>query len=319
VILRSGRPNEGEASIGYSEDGGKTWHPVAAPPREDDSQTSRRRGNGTNPAAIVSADGTTFIVMTRPTAMLTRDRGQTWTKIRGLPDNARPIADRLDGSKFFALDFASAKICLSTDGGASFASLDTTGLPSDVKMDEPTSHEAAWPLSAVPGKTGDLWFVSKSGLFHSSDDGKQFAKVPCDVQIDALSFGKAPAGADYPALFAIGTKDKLKAIWRSDDRGASWVRINDDRHQWGTRFRCIAGDPRVFGRVYVGTDGRGIFYGEPTPERKPLVRPATSDDVIRHQRGRRDRRRDPLATATASGSARATTTGAATPSPPTTR
>jgi len=30
-----------------------------------------------------------------------------------------------------------------------------------------------------------------------------------------------------------------------------------------TLFRCIAGDPRVFGRVYVGTDGRGILVGEP--------------------------------------------------------
>jgi photosystem II stability/assembly factor-like uncharacterized protein len=55
----------------------------------------------------------------------------------------------------------------------------------------------------------------------------------------------------------------LKAIWRSDDDGATWIRVNDDQHQYGLRFRCIAGDPRVFGRVYVGTDGRGILYGEP--------------------------------------------------------
>jgi hypothetical protein len=78
-----------------------------------------------------------------------------------------------------------------------------------------------------------------------------------------LSFGKTPPAKDYPALFAIGTREKLKAIWRSDDAGATWIRINDDQHQWGTRFRCIAGDPRIFGRVYVGTDGRGIRYGDP--------------------------------------------------------
>jgi hypothetical protein len=40
------------------------------------------------------------------------------------------------------------------------------------------------------------------------------------------------------------------------------VRINDAQHQWGNRFECIAGDPRIYGRVYVGTNGRGILYGD---------------------------------------------------------
>lgn len=55
----------------------------------------------------------------------------------------------------------------------------------------------------------------------------------------------------------------MRAIWRSDDQGATWLRLNDELHQWGQRFRCLAADPRIFGRVYVGTDGRGILYGEP--------------------------------------------------------
>jgi len=44
--------------------------------------------------------------------------------------------------------------------------------------------------------------------------------------------------------------------------GASWVRVNDDQHQWGNRFSCLSGDPRIYGRVYVGTNGRGILYGD---------------------------------------------------------
>jgi len=135
--------------------------------------------------------------------------------------------------------------------------------PGRYYLDEPTWHEAPWPLHAAPGRPGELWLVLRAGLYHSADGGLTFEHVPSEVHVDALALGKAPEGRDAPALFAIGTRENLKAIWRSDDSGRSWVRVNDDQHQYGTRFRCIAGDPRIFGRVYVGTDGRGVLYGEP--------------------------------------------------------
>jgi xyloglucan-specific exo-beta-1,4-glucanase len=37
------------------------------------------------------------------------------------------------------------------------------------------------------------------------------------------------------------------------------VRINDDRHQFGT-IHQVLGDPKVFGRVYAAAEGRGILY-----------------------------------------------------------
>jgi hypothetical protein len=150
----------------------------------------------------------------------------------------------------------------SVDGGATFTAIQSQGLP-DITADAPRSREAMWPLIATPGREGDLWYVSPSGLYHSADGGASFTKLDHAPAIIALSFGKEPLGRDFPAMFSIGTHDEVKAVWRSDDAGASWIRINDDDHQWGTRFRCIAGDPRIFGQVYVGTDGRGIFVGAP--------------------------------------------------------
>jgi hypothetical protein len=54
----------------------------------------------------------------------------------------------------------------------------------------------------------------------------------------------------------------LRGIFRSNDTAKSWVRINDDRHQWGLILQ-ITGDPKMYGRVYVGTHGRGTIYGDP--------------------------------------------------------
>jgi photosystem II stability/assembly factor-like uncharacterized protein len=266
VIVRSGQPHEGEPPLAWSDDGGRTWQGMKIPSDAPvDARQERRRWRPT-PAVVTSADGSTFMLMTRP-PMITRDRGQTWSKSSGLPDSARPVPDRLDPARFYAIDFNAGKLYTSTDGGATFVASDATCLPDDLAGDEPTWHEAAWPLVATIGKSSDLWLVSKSGLFHSTDAGRTFAKIGGDVHVEALSFGKAPDGTDYPSLFAIGTNGNgLKAIWRSDDAGQSWIRVNDDQHQYGTRFRCIAGDPRVFGRVYVGTDGRGIVYGEPAPK-----------------------------------------------------
>jgi xyloglucan-specific exo-beta-1,4-glucanase len=109
---------------------------------------------------------------------------------------------------------------------------------------------------------GELWLALRAGLFHSTDRGRSFAREPASISVTALSFGKAPPGRTYPALYAIGSRDELRAIWRSDDAGLTWLRLNDDRHEYGRRYRVISGDPRIFGRVYVGTDGRGIVYGD---------------------------------------------------------
>jgi xyloglucan-specific exo-beta-1,4-glucanase len=257
-IVRSGEPGGGQAALAYSEDGGHNWQPMTIPAAD---AGPRRRRDG-HPAMIVSADGATFMVMT-PTPIITRDHGQTWTKVSGLAEGMHPIADRTDGTLFYSLNFHTGKLFISHDGGATFQLAESTGLPASIRADEPTWREAPWPLHAMLGKTRDLWFVSKKGLFHSTDAGANFVLVQSPLTVDMLSFGKASAGTDYPALFAVGARGTAHGIWRSDDAGRSWVRINDDQHQYGARFRCIAGDPRIFGRVYIGTDGRGALYGEP--------------------------------------------------------
>jgi photosystem II stability/assembly factor-like uncharacterized protein len=253
VVVRGGTPaprsGPGVPTLAYSLDYGRSWQPL---------QPSEKASSIT-----VSADGRAFVVMST-VPLVTRDRGRTWTTARGLPRGARPVADKVAAETFYALDFGRPELYVSTDAGRTFRPHTSRGLPANLEDDIPPSPERQWPLMATPGQRGDLWLVTREGLFHSTDAGGSFSRVDNGVFVAALGFGKAPPGRRYPALYALGMKGNTYAIWRSDDEGASWIRLNDARHEYGRRFRCIAGDPRVFGRVYVGTDGRGIVYGEPS-------------------------------------------------------
>jgi xyloglucan-specific exo-beta-1,4-glucanase len=92
--------------------------------------------------------------------------------------------------------------------------------------------------------------------------GVSFAKIGNVVSADAVGFGRAASDTTYPTLFISGNVNNVIGIFRSTNAGKSWTRINDDHHQWGS-IGTVVGDPRVFGRVYLGTNGRGIIYGDP--------------------------------------------------------
>jgi len=272
TVVRSGTPHEGVGSEGHdgstlawSDDAGLTWKPLGRPrPASGVSPTSPdnpRMDLYRDAQIIVSADGETFVLMT-PQVVYTRDRGATWRPCAGLPPLLRPVADRRDPSLFYALDFRTGAWFVSVDGAESFATVASRGLP-DVSADQPTWREDAFPLKASPDHDGDLWFVSRQGLFNSRDGGQTFDRIEGDLAVEMLDFGMAPEGSSYPTMFAVGTRGPVLGVFRSDDRGRSWSRVNDAQHEYGRRFRAIAGDPRIRGRVYLATDGRGIVYGDP--------------------------------------------------------
>ncbi len=272
IVVRSGTPHEGVgsgghdgATLAWSEDAGISWTSLGRPRPASDVEAvapdNPRMDLYRDAPIIVSADGSSFVLIT-PRVMYSRDRGAGWRACVGLPPLLRPVADRRDPALFYALDFRTGDWFVSVDGAASFAPVTSRGLP-DVTGDRPTWREDAFPLKATPGTEGDLWLVSAAGLYNSRDGGQRFARIDGGLAVELLDFGKAPDGARWPTLFAVGTRDSVRGVFRSDDRGRSWMRINDDRHEYGRRFRAIAGDPRVTGRVYLATDGRGILYGDP--------------------------------------------------------
>jgi photosystem II stability/assembly factor-like uncharacterized protein len=242
-------------NISYSLDGSRTWQAPAAMP-----QPNSRYGSIT-----VSADGAAWVWTPQGSQpFVTRDNGATWTRVQGLPNDARVVADRVSPSKFYVLSLFDGKLYLSTDGAATFTERVLTlpdGLP---KRGNRGDHRGGQDrLYATPGKEGDLWIAAFNGLYHSKDSGATFARMDAVSEVHAFGFGKAAPRANYAALYLVGVVHGQRAILRSDDAARSWVRINDDRHRWGLVLQ-ITGDPKQYGRVYVASHGRGIVYGDPT-------------------------------------------------------
>ena len=252
VLVRVG------AGAQFSNDGGITWRTFGGEAARNFFE--EREGGAGGPTAgsvAVSADAASVVWAPKGSpALVARRDGEAWgawAEVSGLPEgDAMLAADPAEPGTFYAR--TPRGLYASTDGGETFAR----------GGDAPAG--ANW-LRATPGHAGHLWLTAgdegRGGLHHSTDGGRTWTRVAPDRLSVAkqVGLGAPPPGGDYPAVFAGGTLGDARGFFRSDDRGATWVRVNDERHQYGN-VTVINGDPRVFGRLYVGTNGRGIRYGD---------------------------------------------------------
>jgi hypothetical protein len=244
TVVRVGDLDSGP-HIAFSTDNGANWFAGTDP--------SGVSGGGT---VATGADGSRFVWSPAGTGVrYTTGFGTSWQESSGIPSGAIVESDRVDPKTFYG--FKSGKFYVSTDGGATFTASNASGLPSGDSV----------RFKALPGTKGDVWLAGGEtggvyGLWHSTDGGATFAKLANVAQADTIGFGKAAAGASYQTLYTSARIGGVRGIFRSTDKGATWTRINDDAHQWGWTGAAITGDPRVYGRVYLSTNGRGVVYGD---------------------------------------------------------
>jgi oligoxyloglucan reducing-end-specific cellobiohydrolase len=246
----------------YSTDFGDTWKMFFTCAPGVNASTS------STGSVVVDASGTHVIWSTlnnnaasRP--WTTSDFGKTWMAPQGLDvQTANIAADRVAPGTFYA--YESGVFYVSRDGGLTYfsAPAEKIGLPAKV---------GAAPV-VNPFVAGELWVgVSGVGIFHSRNFGKYWTALKGNgngLDPSLLAAGKGPTGNSSVSLFLWGAAGEapldVQAVYRSDDDGVSWVRVNDNAHQYGG-ISIIAADPRVYGRVYLGTGGRGLVYADIVP------------------------------------------------------
>lgn len=240
-IVRVGGSKDNRAMY-YSEDYGDTWKRVLT--------TDVGKYNG---RVAISADGQCILWSPGDAVYYTTDK-QSWLVSTGISGDLSPVADYVNPNMFYAYS-SSGKFYKSFDKGVTFTSSFTN------------FSGGSNIIRAVPDHEGHVLVAGKGhGLMLTRDYGLSFEKVETVEYCEAVGTGKAAPGGTYPVIFIFGrTVESTKlAAYRSDDFGATWVRVNDDNHQFGglANGRFIVGDNNVFGRVYMSTAGRGIVFGD---------------------------------------------------------
>jgi xyloglucan-specific exo-beta-1,4-glucanase len=276
------------ASIGYaaptqtgvgswSGDGGKTWAPFATLP------PGGRENPGGESNIVVTARNRAVWAPANSVPSYTADNGASWipTNLPALPNvnisrSYRLAADRKNPNKVYAYDSGGAwwgtpgRFYVSADGGKTF-----TLSQSSVALGLRANGFAVTSMAVNPYAEGDIWLADGNTVYRSVDSGATWTKSSHFASLwgpretwawpevqgaSAVALGKPALGSPYSAaVYVVGAVQGVWGVYRSDDAGASWTRINDDAHQFGG-IGLIAADQNVHGRVYLSGNGRGILY-----------------------------------------------------------
>jgi xyloglucan-specific exo-beta-1,4-glucanase len=255
----------GTSKGAYSTDAGVTWTRFPTVPPVGSAV-------GDESKVAVTADGATIIwAIAGQVPFYSTDRGASWTPT-DLPAPAvayHLLGDRKNPLKVYAYEHGgnwwypsnSARFYASVDGGRTFTASAQTWAPNGFWVTD---------LAVNPFVEGDLWLADANNLWHSVDSGLTWTKLTAMATVGAeftnvhgaikVALGApAPGSGRSATVYLVGTIDGVDAVYRSADMGASWVRIDDDRHRYGG-VNGIAADTTIYGRVFLR--GRGIVYND---------------------------------------------------------
>ncbi len=253
-----------------TDDYGRTWNPLF-----DDQPTG---SIGT--LAIAPSDPATIYVgsgegLQRPDLSVgdgiykSADGGKTWRHL-GLRDGQQIpalLVDPNDPNRVFAAVLGhpygpnpERGVFRSTDGGVTWRKVlykdEHTGAV-DLAFDPKNAqivYAVLWQARQAPWENG-VFSGPNSGLFKSTDGGTTWHPLTGGLPGAAQGLGRigiAVAPADGRRLYALVQSREAGGLYRSDDAGANWRRVNADPriNGRGDDFACVRVDPKNKDIVY---------------------------------------------------------------------
>ena len=255
-------------------DAGLTWRPVSDRQLKTSSVGALQVATS-NPDVVYVGMGETELrgnVIQGDGVYKTSDAGTTWThlglaktqaiaRIRIHPANPDVVFVAALGNPYAASP--ERGVYRSKDGGKVWERVlfrdEKTGAV-DLVMDPKNPdvlYAAMWEVFRTPHSLSSGG--PGSGLFKSTDGGTTWTELTRNAGLPAPIWGKvgiAISGADSSRLFAI-VEARDGGIFMSDDAGATWKSINDDRRirQRAFYYSRIYGDPKAKDTFYVLNTG----------------------------------------------------------------
>ena len=150
----------------------------------------------------------------------------------------------------------------STDGGLTWQKVlykdENTGAI-DLAFDPSNSqiiYADMWASRRPPWTTGGGYNGPGSGLYKSTDGGTTWRQLAKGLPTWAEGLGRIGLGIapnDSSQIYALVDSPKLGGLYRSDDAGETWQRINSDDRLWGRGddFACVRVDPKNKDTIYI--------------------------------------------------------------------
>ena len=149
----------------------------------------------------------------------------------------------------------------STDGGATWhkvLSKDENTGAIDLAFDPNNSqavYAVLWASRRPPWTTGGAYGAPGSGLYKSVDGGTTWRELtnglPTGKDLGRIGITIAPSDANR--MYALVQSEKAGGLYRSDDAGESWQRVNSEERVYGRGddFACVRVHPKDRDTVFI--------------------------------------------------------------------